>query len=252
MSRINRIISYYSRAYYKAAAGRESGRQTIEGFKKIIKAEHRPKFYEHAKKMILRLVVGPFYWPNTFPTSVDPAVGELLYALIRILRPEIVVEIGTAKGYSAIAIAQALEDNNKGKLYTIDPVEQELVKIAIKKSGLGHRINYIIDYSTNAIPRLKLPKIDFIFIDGDHSYENVSADFDLVKDSIPKGGLIAFHDTILFDGPRRVIEEIKKLKQFEIITLPTLTGVDKSNSAVLAGNSVDDFTPVGFTICRKI
>lgn len=36
--------------------------------------------------------------------------------------------------------------------------------------------------------------IDFLFIDGDHSYEGVKADYEKYSPFVRKGGLIAFHD----------------------------------------------------------
>jgi len=249
---INKVLTYYYRAYNKAARGQETGRGAINALKGVIKAEQRPVFYEKLKKIVLHLICGPLYWPNTFPTGVDQPTAELLYSLVRIARPEIAVEIGTAKGNAAIAIGQALEDNKKGKLYTIDPVEQELVKIAIRKSGLKHRIDYITDYSYNAIPKLNLPKIDFIFIDGDHSYENVFADFNLVKNLIPVDGMIIFHDTILFEGPKKVVEAMRKSGEFEIITLPTLSGEDEYGQGALNVHSKKWFKPAGLTITRRL
>lgn len=258
---INKVLDYYYRAYNKAAIGQESGRTAINAFKSVIKADKRSEFYERFKRFVLPLICGPFYWPNTFPTAIDEAAAGLLYNLVRLTRPEIAVEIGTAKGNSAIAIAQALEDNKIGKLYTIDPIEQALVKIAIRKSGLSNRINYIIDYSTKIIPKLGFKKIDFTFIDGWHDYENVLADFNLVKDLVPKGGIIVFHDTILFEGAKRVIEQIQLLGQYEIITLPTLSGgkvndLYKSDKNFIPDGflvgQVDDFLPVGISICRKL
>ena len=37
-------------------------------------------------------------------------------------------------------------------------------------------------------------ELDFLFIDGDHSYEGVRADFELYSGMVRRGGLIAFHD----------------------------------------------------------
>jgi cephalosporin hydroxylase len=39
-------------------------------------------------------------------------------------------------------------------------------------------------------------KLDFLFIDGDHSYEGVKADFEDYKGLVRPGGLIAFHDIV--------------------------------------------------------
>ncbi len=55
-----------------------------------------------------------------FPAPVE------LYALVRILRPEVVVESGVSCGISSAHILLALERNNKGKLYSVDfPVVQK-------------------------------------------------------------------------------------------------------------------------------
>ena len=43
---------------------------------------------------------------------------------------------------------------------------------------------------------LKGRSIDFLFIDGDHSYEGVKADFEIYSPLVKEGGLIAFHDII--------------------------------------------------------
>lgn len=41
---------------------------------------------------------------------------------------------------------------------------------------------------------LKNLKLDFLFIDGDHSYEGVKADYRNYRESVKPGGFIAFHD----------------------------------------------------------
>ena len=37
-------------------------------------------------------------------------------------------------------------------------------------------------------------KLDFLFIDGDHTYEGAKRDFDLYKQLVRSGGIIALHD----------------------------------------------------------
>jgi cephalosporin hydroxylase len=39
-------------------------------------------------------------------------------------------------------------------------------------------------------------KVDFLFIDGDHTYEGVKQDFELYSPLVKTGGLIAFHDIV--------------------------------------------------------
>jgi predicted O-methyltransferase YrrM len=54
--------------------------------------------------------------------------------------------------------------------------------------------------------------LDFLFIDGDHSYEGVREDFRMYSPLVRRGGLIAFHDIALSGGSREVHklwEEVK-------------------------------------------
>lgn len=60
--------------------------------------------------------------------------------------------------------------------------------------------------------------LDFIFIDGDHSFEGVSKDFELYSKILSPHGIIALHDARLFEngwtksdwGPVRLVEEVIK------------------------------------------
>lgn len=56
--------------------------------------------------------------------------------------------------------------------------------------------------------------IDVLFLDGDHTYEGVSADFDLWAQLVRPGGLVAFHDTVVNGtrnepGVRQLVNELK-------------------------------------------
>ena len=37
-------------------------------------------------------------------------------------------------------------------------------------------------------------KVDFLFIDGDHTYEGVKRDFEMYSPLVKEGGIVAFHD----------------------------------------------------------
>ncbi len=49
-------------------------------------------------------------------------------------------------------------------------------------------------------------QLDFLFIDGDHTYEGVKKDFEMYSPLVRKGGIIAFHDIINKDPLRKDIE----------------------------------------------
>jgi predicted O-methyltransferase YrrM len=51
---------------------------------------------------------------------MHPCIYALIYALVRSLKPSIVVETGVAGGMSSCYILKGLRDNNKGELFSID------------------------------------------------------------------------------------------------------------------------------------
>ena len=68
---------------------------------------------------------------------VGPVVGELLYLLARFGRPQRVLELGTATGYSAIYLAQACLETG-GELVTLeyDPDLARRAQANLKEAGL--------------------------------------------------------------------------------------------------------------------
>ena len=64
----------------------------------------------------------------------------------------------------------------------------------------------------SALEEWDLNQLDFLFIDGDHSYEGVRSDFEMYAPLVRSGGLIAFHDITPSKGSRHVYrfwDEIK-------------------------------------------
>jgi predicted O-methyltransferase YrrM len=58
---------------------------------------------------------------------------------------------------------------------------------------------------------LKGKPLDFLFIDGDHRYEGVKADYEMYALLVGKGGLIGFHDIV--PGPAHEVGGVPKLWQ---------------------------------------
>jgi predicted O-methyltransferase YrrM len=133
--------------------------------------------------------------------------GHLLYSLVRCLYPEVVVEIGSARGKSTCCLAQACKDNFKGKVYAIDPHmhnawsdvgttgdNERFLRSRLKQYDLNFYCEVIRATSTEAAKTWNRP-IDLIFIDGDHTYEGVKADFELFQPWFTEKALVVFHDT---------------------------------------------------------
>lgn len=122
--------------------------------------------------------------------------GRVLSMISRMCRPEIILEIGTYTGYSALCLAEGLSKN--GKLITLD-INEELedrVRAYFKEANLDLQIDYRIGDARKIIPQLDF-SFDLVFIDADK--ESYSTYFDLVIDKVPSGGFI-LADNVLWSG----------------------------------------------------
>lgn len=162
--------------------------------------------------------------------------GQVLRMLSQMIKPKNILEIGTFTGYSAICLADGLQEG--GKLYTID-VNEELETMARKyfaKAGLENTIDFRIGNALEIIPDLDV-KFDLVFIDADK--ENYSNYFDLVVNEVNKGGYI-IADNVLWSGkvtlPKdemdkdtaALVEYCKKVKEdsrVENVLLPVRDGL---------------------------
>jgi predicted O-methyltransferase YrrM len=122
--------------------------------------------------------------------------GAVLAMMSRMLRPQRILEMGTYTGYSAICLAQGLQEG--GKLHTID-INEELADMCQRywqESGLADKIVMHIGKAADIIPSLN-DIFDLVFIDADKvSYGRY---YDLVIDKVRPGGFI-FADNVLYDG----------------------------------------------------
>ncbi|MGA2137411.1 MAG: class I SAM-dependent methyltransferase [Verrucomicrobiia bacterium] len=150
----------------------------------------------------------PFFAPRAgWGSGLGPAVFTL-YGLARTLRPETIVEIGSARGKSTCALALACRQNGCGKIYAIDPHTTNLwsegesgenTDVFLRRRLRTYRLTSyceIIKASSAEASKTWSRKIDLLFIDGDHTYEGVKLDFDLFAPWCSEQALILFHDTM--------------------------------------------------------
>jgi hypothetical protein len=123
-----------------------------------------------------------------------------LYLLIRLIKPNIIIETGVASGFSSCFILQALMDNKKGKLYSIDLPPDNLP--AGKASGwvvpkyLKSRWTLHIGDSKDLLEPLlsDLGQIDCFFHDSLHTYEHMMWEFRTAWKYLQPRGLFLSHD----------------------------------------------------------
>jgi predicted O-methyltransferase YrrM len=111
------------------------------------------------------------------------------------------IEIGVYEGVNTAIIARTL--GTDGTIYGIDPFfkgslgicySKIITKLHLKRNGVTARVQLIEKFSFDAVGDVP-EKVDFIFIDGDHSYEGVRKDWTLYSDKVKPGGIMALHDT---------------------------------------------------------
>lgn len=122
--------------------------------------------------------------------------GRLLKMLVRMIRPKIILEVGTFSGYSALCMAEGLESD--GHLYTfeINDEQEDFTRPWIEQSPVADKITFIIGDAIEEAPKLNIA-FDMTFIDGDkRTYRET---YEMVMQVLRPGGFMVADNT-LWDG----------------------------------------------------
>ena len=179
-----------------------------------------PKYSIFQMIKLFRLGISKWDIP-TYTTAVELFK---LYNLAKSLKAtSIGVEIGSYIGASSLMICKGL--NDESILYCIDTWENDAMTegnwdtFAVFKKNTRLVTKKIITVKSNSIDAAIgfNNEIDFLFIDGDHSYEAVKADVDAWFEKLKPGGIIVMHDIGWAEGVIKVVEKDIKpyLKKFE-------------------------------------
>lgn len=162
--------------------------------------------------------------------------GRVLSMLSKMIRPNCILEIGTYTGYSALCLAEGL--NEHGKLITIDNNEElsEMVKKYFNRSVYSKQLHYLIGNAMEILPGIS-DSLDLVFIDADK--ENYVHYYDMVIDQVKPGGYI-LADNVLWSGKvllpdekldkdTKIIkaynEKIAQDRRVECVLLPVRDGI---------------------------
>ena len=124
-----------------------------------------------------------------------------IYRLVRLLRPDTIVETGVADGRTTAIILLALEENGKGMLYSIDVPYPGLPSGKmpgwIIPEELRKRWRLTVGSSAEHLKPLlqELKEIDIFFHDSLHTYDNMMFEFETAWPRIKPGGLFLADDT---------------------------------------------------------
>lgn len=122
--------------------------------------------------------------------------GRLLKMLVQMIRPQLVLEVGTFSGYSAISMAEGLADDARLYTFEINDEMEDFTRPWIEGSSVASKINFIIGDALIEAPKLGLT-FDLAFIDGDKcTYRDC---YEMVLTILRPGGFI-LADNTLWDG----------------------------------------------------
>lgn len=182
---------------------------------------------------------------------LSDAEVEFLYGAARSCSGKgVIVEIGSWQGKSTVCLAGASEAGSRVQIYAIDPHQDSYVhedfwgkgistfgifKKNIESAGISSLVHPIVSKSEEAVRGWNKP-IEFLWIDGDHRYNEVKKDFDLWSPFVVDGGIIAFHDSSYDDVQEFVIKEVLLNKNFKnAVFTDSITAVSKTSHRGLAG-----------------
>lgn len=200
----------------------------------------------------------PYRWTHG---ATDDHLGDgvIVYSMIQHMKSKVCVCIGSGGGFIPRIITQSRIDlyNQKifegnpdynwgdiGVTYVVDacngiggPNDLENEDSFFRKTFWPRFIKAKSEEAYYNFFILQDIKIDFLFIDGDHSYEGVKNDFELYSKIMSENGIIMLHDTdeyyeknLLvtedskkdhhrFDGPSKFVKELEENNQWNLIKL---------------------------------
>jgi predicted O-methyltransferase YrrM len=135
-------------------------------------------------------------------------------------RPPLVVEIGSWKGRSTVALAAALRPEGRGRVHAIDPHGQDdagrptseldtypTFLANLRAAGVADLVEVHRTTSAAARPRFEDRSVDVLFVDGSHELEDVLDDLRLWGSALADGAVVAIND-IGFPGVNEAVRRV--------------------------------------------
>lgn len=144
---------------------------------------------------------------HTFANVLQPRMlsghfqGRLLSMFSHMIKPKYVLEIGTYTGYSALCLAEGVQEGGRVITIDINPEHEDNIHQFIEEAGLKNKVQFIVGDAYNIIKTLPM-KFDLIFIDADKpSYPKY---YEQALEVLNDGGYI-IADNVLWNG--KVVDE---------------------------------------------
>jgi predicted O-methyltransferase YrrM len=155
-------------------------------------------------------------------TLIRPDQGATIHDFLRSHSIKKSLEIGFAYGFSTIWILDAMQSNPH---VAIDPFEKTgwhgIGLVQVKRLGFKYNFRWIEDYSIHSLSDMirQKERFDFIYIDGNHKFDDVLVDFYLSDQLLNLGGYIAFDD-MWMQSIRTVVSFVQNNRAYALVTQP--------------------------------
>lgn len=175
-------------------------------------------------RLLMRYIDGLFLKARYIKLSHAFKVSSHLTALERVWLYKLsgsacqIAEIGSYVGASACCFGAGLTKKENKNIICIDTWNNDAMTEGSRDTWAEFQEN-IANFSTHVIPvrgfssevvgqvRSVTNVLDLLFIDGDHSYDGVKADWEAYKTFLRPGSIIVFHDYGWAEGVKRVVRE---------------------------------------------
>jgi len=155
--------------------------------------------------------------------------GRVLSMISKLINPKNILEIGTYTGYSALCLAEGMQEN--GTLHTIDHNEElvDFQKKYFNKSDYKNNIKQYLGNALDILPNIN-DTFDLVFIDADKA--NYTNYFELIIDKMNSGGVI-LSDNVLWSGKVTEKPNPKDEDTIALIAYNKLLNTDRRIETVL-------------------
>jgi hypothetical protein len=160
-------------------------------------------------------------------------VEEYLFlrSLAILLQPKRILEVGTSCGVGGLMLLDGASSfSRQARLTTIDVASHDAFESNLEHfTHLKQRIERIVAPSDTALATLarKRRRFDLVFLDGDHSEEQVARDWQSIE---PLANTYILHDTDQMPGCRELVARIRQRGGFDVLSLSYPQGHQVFNS----------------------
>jgi len=180
--------------------------------------------------------------------------GDFLQQTIRDTKPQVCLEVGCAYGVSSLYIGEALRQVGATRHIIIDVYQHALFDnighLNLQRAGYGDLICFFEEFSYKSLPQLieRQVKVDFAFIDGQHTFDYVLVDFFLIDKLLKPGGIVVFDDLWL-PAVRSVCRYILSNLRYKCVGPPSrISTVQKLASHISTSTPLRHIIKPGITV----